>query len=57
MNKTVVATSDARGVVKFLHKGPGCVGAIAFLVDRVASTGRTFDRTRGALSDWIIPPQ
>jgi len=57
LNKTVVATTDTKGTAKFLHIGPGCVGAIAFLVDRVASTGRTFDRTRGVLSKWVIPPQ
>ena len=43
------------GRVKFVHTGPACVGAVAFLVDDAASPGRSLDRTTGQLTSYVIP--
>lgn len=51
----VTGTTDAAGQVTFVHTGLCGVGAIAFLVDGVTAGTRTLDRTRGTLSNWVIP--
>jgi hypothetical protein len=56
LDQTVVGTTNSRGQVKFTHVGPPCVGAIAFLVTNATSTpARTFDRTTGNLTNYVIP--
>ncbi len=56
LDQTVVGTTNSRGQVKFKHVGPPCVGAIAFLVTNATSTpARTFDRTTGILTNFVIP--
>lgn len=56
LDETVVGTTNSRGQVKFKHVGPPCVGAIAFLVTNATSTpARTFDRTTGILTNYVIP--
>ncbi len=47
--------TNASGVVTFTHKGLCGVGAIAFLVDRATLGTRTLDRTRGTLTNFVIP--
>jgi hypothetical protein len=54
-NKPVTGTTNASGVVTFTHKGLCGVGAIAFLVDNVTLGTRSFDRTRGVVTNWVIP--
>ena len=55
LDEPVTGTTSGRGTVKFTHKGPACVGAIAILVDDVAKTGRVLDRTTGTLTNYVIP--
>ena len=54
-NKPVSGTTDSQGVIKFTHKGLCGVGAIAFLVDKATKGSRVFDRTRGIVTNWVIP--
>jgi probable HAF family extracellular repeat protein len=56
LDQTVVGRTNAMGQVTFKHVGPPCVGAIAVLVtDATTSPPRTFDRTRGILTKYVIP--
>jgi hypothetical protein len=56
LDQTVVGRTSARGQVTFKHVGPPCVGAIAILVtDATSLPARTFDRTTGILTDYVIP--
>jgi hypothetical protein len=54
-NNPVTGTTNASGVVTWNFKGPCGVGAIAFLIDKATLGTRTFDRTRGILSNSVIP--
>jgi hypothetical protein len=54
-NRQVTGTTDASGVARWSLKGPCGVGAVAFLVENAALGTRTFDRTRGTLSGYVIP--
>jgi len=55
LDQIVSGTTNARGQVTFKHVGPACVGAIAILVTDAAKAGRTFDRTTGILTKYVIP--
>ena len=56
LDQRVVGKTNAGGQVRFKHQGPACVGAIAFLAtDAGTRTGRTFDRTTGVLTNYVIP--
>jgi hypothetical protein len=55
LDKAVAGTTNSKGRIRFIHDGPACVGAVAFLVDGAAGTGRTFDRTTGIVTNWVIP--
>jgi probable HAF family extracellular repeat protein len=56
LDQTVVGRTSARGQVTFKHVGPPCVGAIAILVtDANSLPARTFDRTTGILTNYVIP--
>jgi hypothetical protein len=55
LDRAVAGKTNSKGRVRFVHDGPACVGAVAFLVDGAAATGRTFDRTTGTLTNWVIP--
>ena len=56
LDETVAANTNANGQVTFRHVGPPCVGAIAFLVtDAKTRPARTFDRTTGILTSYVIP--
>ena len=56
LDETVVGKTNANGQVTFKHVGPPCVGAIAFLVTNAeAKPARTFDRTKGILTNYVIP--
>jgi hypothetical protein len=57
LDRRVSGITDPSGVVRFIHRGPGCVGAIAFLAESAKSPGRVFDRTQGALTTFVIPGQ
>jgi PKD repeat protein len=54
-NRPVTGTTNASGVVTWTHQGLCGVGAIAFLVDNATLGTRTFDRTRGIVTNWVIP--
>jgi hypothetical protein len=54
-NNPVSGTTRTQGVVRFTHKGPCGVGAVAFLVDRATLNSRTFDRTTGVVTNFVIP--
>lgn len=54
-NAPVSGTTNASGVVTFRNRGPCGVGAVAFLVDSATSGTRTFDRTVGVVTGWVIP--
>jgi hypothetical protein len=54
-NKPVSGTTDAQGAVTFANKGLCGVGAIAFLVDKATQGTRTFDRTTGVVTNFVIP--
>jgi hypothetical protein len=55
MDHVVAGQTNAQGRVTFRHSGPPCVGAIAFLVSSATKAGRSFDRTTGVLTDYVIP--
>ena len=56
LDETVVGQTNSNGQVTFKHVGPPCVGAIAFLVTNAeARPARTFDRTQGILTNYVIP--
>jgi hypothetical protein len=55
VDKVVSGTSNRKGIVRFVHDGVACVGAVAFLVDDAAKAGRSFDRTKGILTNYVIP--
>jgi hypothetical protein len=56
LDETVVGKTNSSGQVTFKHVGPPCVGAIAFLVTNAeAKPARTFDRTQGILTNYVIP--
>ena len=54
-NRPVTGSTNAAGVVNWSHKGLCGVGAIAFLVDGATLAGRSLDRTRGILTNYVIP--
>ena len=54
-NDPVSGTTNAQGIVRFTHIGPCGVGAVAFLVDRATLNSRSFDRTRGIVTNFVIP--
>ena len=54
-NFPVTGTTNASGVVSWTYKGLCGVGAIAFLVENATLGTRSFDRTRGIVSNWVIP--
>jgi PKD domain len=54
-NRPVTGSTNASGVVSWIHEGPCGVGAIAFLVENAALGTRSFDRTRGTLTSYVIP--
>ena len=54
-NKPVVGTTNASGVVSFTNKGLCGVGAVAFIVENATLGTRRLDRTRGVLTNWVIP--
>ncbi len=55
LDQVVTGKTNSLGQVTFRHVGPACVGAIAFLVSDAAKAGRTFDRTTGILTKYVIP--
>jgi hypothetical protein len=55
LDQMVTGKTTPRGTVRLVHDGPACVGAVAFLATGAAATGRTFDRTTGTLTDFVIP--
>jgi len=56
LDETVAGKTNSNGQVTFKHVGPPCVGAIAFLVTNAeAKPARTFDRTKGILTNYVIP--
>ncbi|MBZ5571234.1 MAG: hypothetical protein LAO09_05065 [Acidobacteriia bacterium] len=56
LDQIVVGKTNAAGQITFKHVGPACVGAIAILVtDAATKPGRTFDRTTGILTNYVIP--
>ena len=55
LDEKVSGITNSNGVVRFIHRGPACVGAIAFFADNAAISGRTFDRTQGTLTNYVIP--
>jgi hypothetical protein len=56
LDETVVGNTNSDGQVIFRHVGPPCVGGIAFLVtDARTRPARIFDRTRGILTNYVIP--
>ncbi len=54
-NNPVSGVTNAAGVVTWSYKGLCGVGAIAFLIDNATLGTRSLDRTRGTLSNWVIP--
>jgi hypothetical protein len=54
-NDPVSGTTNAQGIVRFIHEGPCGVGAVAFLVDSAVLNARKFDRTRGVVTNFVIP--
>ena len=54
-NNPVSGTTNGAGVVKWTYKGPCGVGAVAFLVDGATLSTRRLDRTRGRLTNFVIP--
>jgi hypothetical protein len=56
LDHTVAGRTNASGQITFRHRGPACVGAIAFLVTNATTKpARTFDRTTGILTNYVIP--
>lgn len=54
-DRPVTGTTNASGVVSWTHVGPCGVGAIAFLVEQASLGTLRFDRTRGVLTNFVIP--
>lgn len=54
-DRPVTGITNAAGVVSWTHKGLCGVGAIAFLVENATLGSRRLDRTRGVLSNHVIP--
>lgn len=54
-NSPVSGTTNASGVASWTHKGLCGVGAIAFLVENATLGTRQFDRSRGRLTNYVIP--
>jgi hypothetical protein len=54
-NRAVSGTTNLQGVVQFTNIGPCGVGAVAFLVDGAVKGSRTFDRTTGIVTNFVIP--
>lgn len=55
LDHVVTGRTDAQGRVSFRHKGPACVGAVAFLLTDLAKSGRVLDRTDGTVTGYVIP--
>jgi probable HAF family extracellular repeat protein len=56
LDHMVSARANANGQITFTHRGPACVGAIAFLVTKATiKPVRIFDRTTGTLTNYVIP--
>jgi probable HAF family extracellular repeat protein len=55
LDQVVVGQTNSQGQVQFQHVGPPCIGAIAILVTGATKAGRTFDRTKGLLTKYVIP--
>ncbi|MFL5238492.1 MAG: hypothetical protein ACJ8EL_12985 [Rhizomicrobium sp.] len=55
LDERVSSTTNQDGKVTFHHEGLACVGAIAFLVDKVKKNGSNLDFTTGELTDYVIP--
>lgn len=55
LDQTVTLRTNRKGQALARHSGEACVGAIAFLVDSVAKTGLSLDRTTGQLTAYTIP--
>lgn len=55
MDHKLSANTNLQGKAKFVHDGLACVGAVTFLVDSAAKTGRTLDKTTGVLTNYVIP--
>ena len=55
LDQTVTDATTNKGAVRFVFKGPACVGAIALLVDGVTKSGRVLDLTAGKLWNDVIP--
>lgn len=55
LDQRVSGITNTRGVVRFTHTGPACVGDITFFVDHAGAKGRVFDRSEGILVKSIIP--
>ncbi len=54
-NRSVSAMTNVNGVASFRFQGPACVGAIAFLVDRVEKDALVLDKTVGILARAAVP--
>jgi hypothetical protein len=54
-NQPVTGTTDGAGKVSWTYKGVCGTGAIAFLVDNASLSTRSFDRTRGVVTSYVIP--
>jgi hypothetical protein len=55
LDEPVTGTTGLGGRVRFVHRGPACVGAIALLVEDVRKPRLRLDRTTGELVDAVIP--
>ena len=55
LDEPVTGTTGILGAVRFVHKGPACVGSIAILVEEVTKRARVLDLTTGELTDSVIP--
>jgi hypothetical protein len=55
LDQPVTGTTGRAGTVRFVHRGPACVGAVSILVEDVVKTGARLDRTAGELADAVIP--
>lgn len=55
MDKPVIATTNAKGIARFVHDGLACVGAVAFLTDNASKGTKVLDKTKGILTNSVIP--
>jgi hypothetical protein len=56
LDQIVAGRTNTNGQITFKHQGPPCVGAIAILVTGATTVpARTFDRTKGVLTNYVIP--